>query len=75
LDERGARGEQDLLHPLVLDPLAMDRLDPEEPPVLVDGRLEVRHRYPDVVQLGERDHRVPPGTGCIRAISSRASTT
>ena len=75
LDERRADPEQDLLHPLVVDALAMRGLDAEEAPILLDRPFQVLDRDADVVDLGEPDHRPPRTAGCILPISSRAATT
>ena len=72
LDVGGARREQHLLDPLILDALAVDGLDAEQSPIEGHGDLQVPDGDPHVVDIGEH-HAVP--FGCIEAINSRAATT
>src|SRR6266516_4077463 len=53
LDIRRSDPEQDLVDPLILDPLPMDRLDTERPAILIHGRIEVADGDPDVIDLQE----------------------
>src|SRR5262245_37007816 len=75
LDVRRADREQHLLHALISDALAMGRRDADEPFVVRDRLLEVADGDPDVIDVGERDHRAAPATGCIFAMRSRAAAT
>src|SRR6185369_13442656 len=75
LDVGRADGEQHLVDALVFDALPMGRRDAEQALVGRDRLLQIGHRDPDVVDVGEGDHRAAPATGCIFAISSRAAAT
>ena len=68
LHVRRADGEQHLLDALILDPLAVHRLDAEQPPVALDGGLEVIDGDAHVVDVGELErHRRSGGERRLHA--------
>jgi hypothetical protein len=59
LDVGGSHLEQDLVHALVLDRLAVDRLDPERASVVLDRGLEVENRDPHMVDVRQHPATIP----------------